>query len=352
VAKNGRNGKNGAVAKNGQVHAAGETTISAVAMHCSHDPEANWKKYLAFVDEAAGRGSDYLVFPEVSLHGYLMGSASLGSPEMSEQLRYFRRVAEPVPGPTTDRLTALAAKHNMLIQAGLAERAMDGNMVYNSAVLVGPQGVIGVFRKLHNQFEWPVFGPGDHLSVFETRLGKIGMFICYDLAFPEITRAFALQGATIAALTTAWPMKGDDPETDYYGYTYDLLSRAMALANQMWMVCSNQVLRPPTPGCANYYGHSRIIAPTGKIVAEIGHEEGLATATVDLHDGIERGRTLDFFGLNLLEDRRPEFYGILADKGVYYQSEVAPLPRQVTKANGVEPVVSSMREREAEVVGR
>src|SRR5215216_3426896 len=264
MAKNGRNGKH-ATLSNGHIPSVGESTLSAGSMHCSHDPEANWKKYLAFIDEAAARGSDYLVFPEVSLHGYLMGSATLGSPEMAEQLRYFRHVAEPIPGPTTDKLTALAAKHNMLIQAGMAERAMDGNLVYNSAVLVGPQGVIGVFRKLHNQFEWPVFSPSDHLSVFETRLGNIGMFICYDLAFPEITRAFALQGATIAALTTAWPMKGDDPETDYYGYTYDLLSRSMALANQMWMVCSNQVLRPPTPRSANYSGHNRIIPPTGKI---------------------------------------------------------------------------------------
>jgi predicted amidohydrolase len=295
-------------------------------MHCSHDYESNLRKYREFIEEAALRKADLLVFPEVSLHGYLTGAAGIGSPEMGEQLRYFRAVAEPIPGPSTQIFQEYAARHNMLIQVGMAERAMDGNMVYNSAVLVGPQGVIGVFRKLHNQFEWPVFGPGDHLSVFETRLGKIGMFICYDLAFPEITRAFALQGATIAALTTAWPMKGDDPETDYYGYTYDLLSRSMALANQIWMVCSNQVHRPPTPGCANYYGHSRIIAPTGKIVAELGHEEGLATATVDLAEGIERGRTLDFFGLNLLQDRRPEFYGILADKQVYYQSAVPPLP--------------------------
>ena len=313
---------------NGRVHGTGETTLGAVNMHCSHDPAANWAKYLAFIDEAAARGTDYLVFPEVSLHGYLMGARALGSPEMGEQLAYFRQVAEPIPGPTTDRLTELAARHNMLIQAGLAERAMDGNLVYNSAVLVGPRGVIGVFRKLHNQFEWPIFGPGDHLSVFETRLGKVGMFICYDLAFPETVRAFALQGATIAALTTAWPMKGDDPETDYYGYTYDILSRANALSNQLWMVCANQVDRPPTPGCANYYGHSRIVAPTGKIVAEIGHEEGLVTATVDIRAGIEQGRTLDFFGLNLLQDRRPEFYGLVADKDVYYAGTVAPTVRQ------------------------
>jgi predicted amidohydrolase len=309
---------NGQTSLNGTGNHGRETTISAVSMHCSHDPAANWKKYAAFIEEAALRGSDYIVFPEVSLQGYLMGAAALGSPEMAEQLAYFRRTAEPIPGPTTDKLTALAARHNMLIQAGMAERAMDGNLIYNSAVLIGPDGVIGVFRKLHNQFEWPVFGPGDHLNVYDTRLGKIGMFICYDLAFPEITRAFALQGGTIAALTTAWPMKGDDPATDYYGYTYDLLSRSMALANQMWMVCSNQVNRPPTPGCADYYGHSRIIAPDGKIVAEVGHQEGLATATVDLEAGIERGRTLDFFGLNLLQDRRPEYYGLLSDKTIYY----------------------------------
>jgi predicted amidohydrolase len=193
----------------------------------------------------------------------------------------------------------------------MAERGLGGNVVYNSAVLIGPSGVIGVFRKLHNQFEWPVFGPGDHLSVFPTPLGKVGMFICYDLCFPEITRAFALQGATIASLSTAWPMQGEDPETDYYGYCYDLASRSNAFANQLWMVCANQVFRPPEPGCPNYYGHSRIIAPTGKIVAENGHDEGLVTATVDLHGELERARTLDFFGTNLLQDRRPEFYGLL-----------------------------------------
>ncbi len=314
---------------NGRVH-LGEsgTTLGAVSMHCAHDYASNLKKYREFIDEAAGRGVDFLVFPEVSLQGYFWSTPGVGSPEMSEQLRYFRRVAETIPGPTTNILQEYAARHNMLIQAGMAERSLDGNVVYNSAVLVGPSGVIGVFRKLHNQFEWPIFGPGDHLSVFPTSVGKVGMFICYDLCFPEITRAFALQGATIASLTTAWPMKGEDPETDYYGYCYDLMSRASAFSNQMWMVCANQVMRPPEPGCPNYYGHSRIIAPTGKIVADSGYAEGLVTATADLQDEMERARTLDFFGLNLLQDRRPEFYGLLADKEIYYQPSVEPLIHQ------------------------
>ncbi len=300
-----------------------ETTLAAVSMHCSHDPAANWRKYQDFIDEAASQGVKYLVFPEVSLQGYLMGPRSLGSPEMAEQQEYFRSVAEPVPGPTTEKLIQLATKHNMYIQAGMAEKTMDGNILYNSAVLVGPEGLIGVFRKFHNQFEWPIFSPGNHMSVFSTSLGKVGMFICYDLAFPEITRIFALRGARIAALTTAWPMKGDDPEADYYGYTYDILSRANALSNQMWIVSANQVHRPPTPGCANYYGHSRIVAPTGEVIADSGYEEGVVTATVDIDDSIQKARTRDFFGLNLLQDRRPSHYGIIGNDDLYYELDTA-----------------------------
>lgn len=300
-----------------------ETTLGAVSMRCAHDYQRNLKKYRDFIEAAALQGVDLLVFPEVSLHGYLR-AAALGSPEMAEQLQYFRSVAEPVPGPTTHILEDCARRHGMLIQAGLAERAADGNALYNSAVLIGPQGILGVFRKVHNRFEWPVFAPGNHLPVFPSAIGKIGMFICYDLCFPEVLRAFALQGAVIASLTTAWPMNGEDPERDYFGHAFDLLSRANALVNQIWMVCANQVHRPPTQGCPDYFGHARIIAPTGEIVAGIGHREGLVTATVDVHAGIEAARSPEFFGLNLLQDRRPALYGRLVEPGIYAESEVSP----------------------------
>jgi predicted amidohydrolase len=293
-----------------------QTTLGAVSMHCSHDVARNWAKYEMFIEEAAAQG----VFPEVSLQGYLLGG-ELGSPELQEQIDYFRSTAETIPGPTTRRLQLLAQRHGMVIQAGMAERAMDGAIIYNSAVLVGGTGVLGVFRKFHNQFEWPVFNPGDHMPVFDSPVGKVGMFICYDLAFPEISRAFALQGAKIAALTTAWPMQGDEWETDYYGYTYDLFSRSSALANQMWLVASNQVMRPETPGAANYYGHSRIVAPNGKVIADTGYAEGLAVATVDIDAGLEQARTREFFGLNLLQDRRPAHYGIIADGDAPFRSE-------------------------------
>jgi len=293
-------------------------------MHCSHNYADNLRKYRDFIGQAVQAKVDFLVFPEVSLHGYLMGAAKAqGSQESAEQLAYFRRVAEPIPGPSTELLQEYAAKHRLLIQAGLAECAMDGNVLYNSAVLIGPTGILGVFRKLHNQFEWPVFRPGKHLRAVPTPLGKVGMLICYDVAFPEVVRTYALQGAVIAALTTAWPMKGEDPEDDPSAHLYDLQTRANAQANQIWLVSSNQVHRPPTEGCANYYGHSRIIAPTGEIVAEVGYEEGLATATVELRKGIEHARTFHAFGNNLLADRRPELYQTLAQTDIYFEREVS-----------------------------
>jgi len=303
-----------------------ETTLGAVSMRCAHDYPRNLQRYGDFIADAAARGVDLLVFPEMSLHGYLMGGAAAGSAAMAAQLDYFRAVAEPIPGPSTRFLADHARRHHMLIQAGLAERAADGDALYNSAVLVGPSGVVGVFRKVHNQFEWPVFAPGDALPVFATPVGTIGMFICYDLCFPEVLRAFALQGAVIATLTTAWPMNGDDPAHDYFGHAFDLLSRANALTNQIWMVCANQVHRPPTPGCPDYFGHARIIAPSGEIVVQIGHAEGLVTASVDVRAGIEQARSAEFFGLNLLQDRRPALYGILLDQEIRGRSEDVPLP--------------------------
>jgi predicted amidohydrolase len=309
-----------------------QVTLGAVCMHCTHNVKSNLNKYVEFIDEAAARGVRFLVFPEMSLPGYKWRLNEQGSVERSEQFRYFRSVAEPVPGPLTRNLQTYAARYGMLIQAGMAESAMDGNIVYNSAVLVGPEGVVGVFRKVHNPFEWPIFASGDSLTVVPTPLGKIGMFICYDLCFPEVVRAFALQGALLVSMSTAWGMEGEDPQTDPWARVYDILARSNALMNQVWMVSANQVKRPPKDGARTYYGHSMIISPSGEVLSDTGYDEGIAVATVNLREGIERARTLDVFGNNLLADRRPELYGILADKTIYYQSEVA------VGANGQHPL--------------
>ena len=288
-----------------------EVTLAAASMNVAQDKAANLEKYIHFIEEAAALGARLLVFPEVSLQGYLKKRGAPGEPEVIELTRYYRQTAETVPGPTTELIGKHAARHNMYIQIGMAESARAGQVFYNSAVLVGPEGVVGVFRKLHDRGEWPVFCSGDEFPLLETALGKFGMFVCYDMCFPETVRTYAVRGAVIASMSTAWPLKdanAPDPEADHYAYVYDTLTRAHAIAHQVFFISSNQV--GPT-GRYNYYGHSRIIAPSGVVLADSGREEKLIAAAVDIEHDIDVARTETLFFKNLLRDRRPETYGVL-----------------------------------------
>jgi len=196
----------------------------------------------------------------------------------------------------------------------MAESARAGQVFYNSAVLVGPEGVVGVFRKLHDRGEWPVFSSGDEFPILETTIGKLGAFVCYDMCFPETVRTYAVRGAVIASMSTAWPLKDpnlSDPESDHYAYVYDTLTRAHAIANQVFFISSNQV---GLTGRFNYCGHARIISPTGRILADSRCEEKLILATVDIEHEIDIARTETLFFKNLLRDRRPETYGALVEQ--------------------------------------
>jgi predicted amidohydrolase len=290
-----------------------EVTLAAVCMNVAHDKEANLEKYIHYIEEAAAIGARLIVFPEVSLQGYLKKRGAPSEPEVIELTRYYRQTAETVPGPSTELIGKYAARHNMYIQIGMAESARAGQAFYNSAVLVGPDGVVGVFRKLHDRGEWPVFCSGDEFPIMETAIGKLGAFVCYDMCFPETVRTYSVRGAVIASMSTAWPRKDPnipDPESDHYAYVYDILTRAHAIANQVFFISSNQV--GPT-GRFNYYGHARIISPTGKVLADSGREEKLITAMVDIAREIDIARTETLFFKNLLRDRRPETYGALVE---------------------------------------
>ena len=291
-----------------------EVTLSAVCMSVLQDKSVNLEKYVHYIEEAALLDARLIVFPEVSLQGYLKKRGAPSEPEVIEMTRYYRRTAETVPGPTTELIGKYAARHNIYVQIGMAESARAGQVFYNSAVLVGREGVVGVFRKLHDRGEWPVFSSGDEFPILETVIGKIGAFVCYDMCFPETVRTYAVRGAVIASMSTAWPLKdpnASDPETDHYAYVYDTLTRAHAIANQVFFISSNQV--GPT-GRFNYYGHARIISPTGRILADSGCEEKLILATVDIEHEIDIARTETLFFKNLLRDRRPETYGALVEQ--------------------------------------
>jgi predicted amidohydrolase len=300
-----------------------DVTLAAANMKIVHDKRQNLRRFTELADEAAAKGVDVLVLPEMGLQGY--ADFDLRAQARSEQKQYYFRESELIAGPSTRAIAALARRHGMLIQLGMAERALHGNAIYNSTVLIGPEGVIGVYRKIHNQFEFPYFNPGEDMPVFETPVGTFASIICYDLCFPELLRTYAVKGADVVLMSTAWPMKGHDRPTDYHGWAMDTAAQGNAFFNQSWIVVSNHCEKGVYSSKLDYYGGSQIVDPRGKVVAYLADDEGLVIHTANLQEEILKSRTEAFFGLNLLQDRRPELYEAVVDQSYRYPSEALSL---------------------------
>ena len=159
------------------------------------DVAGNLARCVELLSTAVGAGAQLVVFPEAALSGYVFGSLEEAIP-----------VAEPIPGPSTDAMAEACRRLDAHAVVGLLEK--DGDDYYNASALIGPDGLIGKYRKLH----LPYLGvdrflrPGNLApKVHETRLGRIGLSICYDLDFPEYPRVLALMGAQILVTATNWP---------------------------------------------------------------------------------------------------------------------------------------------------
>lgn len=302
-----------------------EKTLAAANLRVTHDKARNLARMLEMIDEAAGKNVDVLVLPEMALQGYADFAFGLGEKGASHQKRYYFTEAEPIPGPATSAIAEKARGYGMTVQMGLAERSAHGNVVLNSTALISPDGIVGIYRKVHNQFEFPYFNPGEALPVFDTRIGRVGSLICYDLAFPEVVRTFALKGATVALMSTAWPMHGHDMKTDYYGRSMNLAAQSNAFFNQMWLVVSNHCETGVYSGGLDYWGNSQIVDPYGHVVASLERDEGLVVHTADLDEAVLASRSEGFFGLNLIQDRRPQHYGALVQTD-HYAPGIQPFP--------------------------
>jgi len=300
-----------------------EITIATVAMNVVYDKQKNLNKMLHYIDEAANKGANLIVFPEACLQGYLY---SLNHSITAEEFEYHFKNAEPIDGPSTMRIIDKAKQRNITVIFGMIEDAeVGGNTVlYNCSVAVGPEGVIGVYRKVHQPGdELHIFNDGIDWPVFDTEVGKIGMLICYDKIFPESGRELALRGAELLIMPTAWPLmsnKEEDLETDHSGYLYNLFDFTRAAENQTFFISSNQVGVCELTGRV-FYGHSRIVSPFGKTIAEIGYEEGMAVATINVQQTLLRTRTYDLFTHNLIKDRKPHTYKHLSDSDMYYNQK-------------------------------
>jgi len=251
---------------------------AAVQMTCGPDPAANLATASRLVEEAARRGAQLVVLPELF--------QSLGPPARMAEL------AEEIPGPTSRAMAQLAARLGLTLVAGsIAERdaqaaaatSAEAAPVFNTSLLLGPDGrEIARYRKQHrfdvdlpgrvSVLESAWCGAGTFDSVSATSVGRVGLAICYDLRFPELFRRLADEQLEILALPAAFAAAtGRDH--------WEILLRARAIENQAFIVAANQTGRV-TPQLETY-GHSLIVDPWGTILAEAGAGEEVIVADLD-----------------------------------------------------------------------
>ncbi|CAN5540098.1 nitrilase family protein [soil metagenome] len=237
------------------------------------------------------------VFPELATTGYMFES-----PEEC------RAVAEEIPsGPTTARLISACREYDMHIVFGIAES--NGDKLYNSSALLGPDGHLGTYRKLHlwNR-ENTVFSPGDlGLPVFETPLGTIGILICYDIWFPEAARTLTLGGAEILCVPTNWVPLVAGNDADGHAMA-NILCNAAAHCNGVAIVAAD---RCGVERGQEFLGRSVITNPTGWHAAGPAHavDEEILIADIDVA-GISAGRRWNEFN-DPIANRRVDAYRIL-----------------------------------------
>jgi N-carbamoylputrescine amidase len=257
--------------------------------------ETSVEKHLPLIEEAGRRGVQMLGLQEIFNGPYFCPS---------QDARWYD-AAEPVPGPTTERMQVLARKHQMVIVVPVYEREQAG-VYYNTAAVLDADGTfLGKYRKTHiphtsGFWEKFFFKPGNlGYPVFQTRYAKVGLYICYDRHFPEGARALGLNGAEVVF----------NPSATVAGlsqYLWKLEQPAHAVANGYFVAANNRVGSEPW-NIGTFYGTSYVVDPRGNFLA-IGSEDKdeLVVATCDLAMIEEVRRVWQFF-----RDRRPELYGDL-----------------------------------------
>jgi len=253
--------------------------------------ERNLKQISERAAKARKKNVDLLVFPELHLTGYTMRD------EVSH-------LAESIPGPSTRKVESLAREHGVHIIFGMPEESEVKGVIHNTAVFVGPKGLIGRYRKIHlpthSVFEERrYYRPGQEAPVFKTVIGTIGLNICYDLYFPELTRLQALQGAQLVVCISASPGLR---RRFFEGFC---LSRAME--NAVYLAYVNRV---GIEEGLQFWGGSRVIAPNGSVLAQCKYDvEEFQICKVDL-DEVSRARAF----IPTIKDLEPGLFDQLRTK--------------------------------------
>jgi omega-amidase len=266
-------------------------------------PEHNLRRICDFIDAEAASGARLILFPELANTGYVEPLVP-GGPMTSRVSHYgealYQACADP-DGPEIAALAERAARHDvyLVVGLGLRDRELVGVM-RNASLLIGPEGVVGDYMKIHQwQNEKLYFTRGDRINVFAALDGRIGMQICYDIRFPEITRILASQGAGI--ITSIWASFGaaSQPVADEGLFIHRAYTRAVE--NGVFFLSCN---RSGLHGDQRFFGRSCAIAPDGRVLGNLPHDrEDVLRVTIDLAD-VSRYRS--FTGI--WADRAPELY--------------------------------------------
>jgi len=247
-----------------------------------HDKAKNLKKLEKAVAKAQ---ADLLLAGELYLTGYMARDA-------------FARLAEPLDGPSVRAATRIAAEHGTHLVFGMPEREAGTRRLFNTSVLVAPDGKVASYRKVYpanfGPFEEGLyFGRGSELTLARTKLGKIGLLICYDAFFPELAKAYALQGADLLAIISAAPATSKP--------FFDRILPARAIENALFVLYANLV---GTQLNVVFQGGSQAIGPRGEDLGKArDFEEGTVLAEVDLRD-LKTARAFR----PTLRDTRKEFW--------------------------------------------
>jgi N-carbamoylputrescine amidase len=301
--------------------------VGLVQMSCGPDPEQNLRRALDRVGAAAARGAQVVCLPELFQTQYFC---------QREDTALFD-LAEPIPGPASERLAEAARRHGVVLLASLFERRAPG-VYHNSAVLFDADGSLaGLYRKMHIPddplyYEKFYFTPGDlGFRAFDTRAGRIGALVCWDQWFPEGARLTALAGATLLFYPTAigWHPR---ERVEFGVVQYDAwqtVQRGHAIANGVYVAAVNRVghetgdirgSRAEGAGL-DFWGGSFLCDPFGRVIAQASHDaEEILVAEVDLAMLEDTRRNWPF-----LRDRRIDSYGGLTrrmlDEGVSANKE-------------------------------
>lgn len=268
--------------------------MAAVAAPFDRDLDADFGRIAALIERARDDGARLLALPEAALGGYLAHlDGGVGGPP---PLR--------LDGPEIGRLAALAGE--LVVVAGYCEDA--GGRLYNSAVCVSGGRVLGNHRKVHQPLsEHTTYDAGTGFAAFDTPVGRLGMLICYDKAFPESARALAMDGAEIVVCVSAWPRSRTNPAEDLaedrWTRRFDLFDRARALENQIVWLSANQ---SGTFGNLHFVASAKVVDPGGEVLATTGTAGGMAVAELDVREALRAARR----SMGHLRDRRPDAYPV------------------------------------------